>query len=99
MNQSQSWQETWHCPCAWNQSEKDSTRGRTLTLERRVFATVATADQIAVDSGGEQWREVAGGKKTIRRPEAVEQDTRGLRGFKGIFKISPVSIYIPTLSV
>ena len=60
MDQSQSWQETWHCPCARNRSEKDSTRGRTLTLERRVFATAATAEQIAVDGGGDQRREAAG---------------------------------------
>ena len=74
MDQSQSWQETWHCPCARNQSEKDSTRGQTLTLERRVFATAATARQIAVDGGGDQRREVAG---SIRRPEEAEQVTRG----------------------
>ena len=77
MDQSQSWQETWHCPCARNRSEKDSTRGRTLTLERRVFATGATAEQIAIDGGGDQRREVAGGEKTIRRPEEAEQVTRG----------------------
>ena len=62
MNQSQSWQETWHCPCASNQSEKDNTRGRTLTLERRVFATAATAEQIAVDGG-----ETSGGRSLAAR--------------------------------
>ena len=72
MDQSQSWQETWHCPCARNRSEKDSTRGRTLTLEWRMFAMVATAEQIAIDGGGDQRREVAGGEKTIRRPEEAE---------------------------
>ena len=36
----------------------------------------ATAGQIAVDGDGNQWREVAGGKETIRRPEEAEQDTR-----------------------
>ena len=77
MDQSQSWQETWHCPCARNQSEEDITRGRTLTLERRVFAMAATAEQIAVDGGGDQRREVAGGERTIRRPEEAEQVTRG----------------------
>ena len=77
MDQSQSWQETWHCPCARNQSEKDSTRGRTLTLERRVFSTAAMAEQIAVDGGGDQWLEVAGGERTIRRPEEAEKVTRG----------------------
>ena len=72
MDQSQSWQETWHCPCARNQSEKDSTRGQTLTLERGVFATATTAEQIVVDDGGDQRREVTGGEKTIRRPEEAE---------------------------
>ena len=72
MDQTQSWKETWHCPCARNRSEKDSTRGRTLTLERRVFATPATAEQIAIDGGGDLRREVAGGEKTIRRPEEAE---------------------------
>ena len=99
MYQSQSWQETWHCPCARNRSEKDNTRGRTLTLERRVFATAATAEQIAADGGGDLRREVAGGKRTIRRPEAAEQDTRGVKSFGEISKIQPVSIYILTLSV
>ena len=42
-----------------------------------MFATAATAEQIAVDGGGDQWREVAGGEKTIRRPEEEEQVTRG----------------------
>ena len=79
MDQSKSWHETWHCHCARNRSEKDSTRGRTLTLERRVFATVATAEQIAVDGGGDQRREVAGGEKTIRRPQEAEQAMRGER--------------------
>ena len=72
MNQSQSWQETWHCPCARNRSEKDSTRGRTLTLEQRVFATTAKAEQIAVDGSRDQWREVVGGERTIQRPEEAE---------------------------
>ena len=49
--------------CARNRSEKDSTRGRTLTLERRVFATVATAEQIVVDGGGDQQRETAGNEE------------------------------------
>ena len=60
MDEFQSWQETWHCPCARNQSEKDSTRDRTLTLMWRVFATTAMTEQIAVDGGGDQQREVAG---------------------------------------
>ena len=77
MDQSQSWQETWHCPRARNQSEKDNTRDQTLTLMRRVFATAATTKQIAVDGGGDQRREVAGGERTIRRPEEAEQVTQG----------------------
>ena len=39
--------------------------------------TAATAGQIAVDGGGDQRREVAGGEKTVRRPEEAEQVTRG----------------------
>ena len=77
MDQSQSWQETWHCPCPRSRSEKYSTRDRTLTLERRVFATAATAGQIAIDGGGDQMREVAGGEKTTWRPKEAEQVTRG----------------------
>ena len=77
MDQYQSWQETWHCPCARNRSEKDSTRGRTLTVERRVFAMAAMAEQIAIDGGRDQRWEVAGGERTIRRPEEAEQVTRG----------------------
>ena len=53
----------------------------------------------SVDDNGNQQREVAGGEKTIQRPKAAEQDTRGLRGFEEISKISPVGLYIPTLSV
>ena len=68
---------TAHCPCARNRSEKDSTRGRTLTLERRVFATAATTEQIAIDGGGDHQREVAGGERTIRRPEEAKQVTCG----------------------
>ena len=44
---------------------------------RRAFATAATAEQIAVDGGGDQRREVTGGERTIRRPEEAEQVTRG----------------------
>ena len=59
----------------------------------------ATAGQIVVDGGRDQRREVAGSEKTIWRPEGAEQDTRGLRRFEVISKISPVDIYILTLSV
>ena len=53
----------------------------------------------SVDGGRVQRREVVGGEETIRRPEEAEQDTRGLREFEEISKVSPVGIYIPTLSV
>ena len=59
----------------------------------------ATEGQKSIDGDGNQRREVAGGKRMIQRPEAAEQDTRELRGFEEISKISPVGIYIPTLSV
>ena len=42
-----------------------------------MFATAATAEQIVVDGVRDQRREVAGGEKTIRRPEEAEQVTRG----------------------
>ena len=42
-----------------------------------MFATAATAEQISVESGGDQRQEVAGGERTIRRPEEAEQVTRG----------------------
>ena len=42
-----------------------------------MFATAATVGQIAVDGGGDQRQEVAGGEKTIRRPEEAEQVMRG----------------------
>ena len=60
---------------------------------------MTTEGQNSVDGDGNQRREVAGGEKMIWRPEAAEQDTRGLRGFEEISKISPVGLYIPTLSV
>ena len=53
----------------------------------------------SIDSGRNQRWEVAGSDEAIQRPEEAEQDTRGLRGFEEISKISPVGIYIPTLSV
>ena len=39
---------------------------------------VTMAEQNPIDGDGNQRREVAGDEKTIRRPEAAEQDTRGL---------------------
>ena len=56
-------------------------------------------EYISIDGDGNQRREVAGGKEMIQRPEEAEQDTPGLRGFEVISKISPVGMYIPTLSV
>ena len=55
--------------------------------------------KISVDGGIDQLREVAGDERVIRRPEAAEQDTCELRGFGEISKISPLGLYIPTLSV
>ena len=48
-----------------------------------------TKGQKSIDGDGNQRREAAGGERTIRRPEAAEQDMRGLRGFEEISKISP----------
>ena len=42
-----------------------------------MFATAAKAEQISVDGSGDQRREVAGGERTIWRPEEAEQVTRG----------------------
>ena len=39
---------------------------------RQVFATAATAEQIVVDGGGDQRREVAAGEKMTQRPEEAE---------------------------
>ena len=36
----------------------------------------ATEGQKSVDGDGNQWREVAGGERTIRRPEEAEQAVR-----------------------
>ena len=55
--------------------------------------------RISIDGGRDQRREVTGDEKTIQRPEAAEQDTRGMECFEEISKISPVGIYILTLSV
>ena len=57
----------------------------------------ATEVKISVNGGGDQRWEVAGDERTIRRPEAAEQDTRRLRGFGEISKIRPDGIYILTL--
>ena len=60
---------------------------------------MTTAGKNLVDGDGNQWREVVGDDKTIQRPKKAEQDTCGMEGFEEISKISPVGIYIPTLSV
>ena len=41
----------------------------------------------SIDGGGDQWREVAGDERTIQRPEAAEQDTRGMKSFGEFSKI------------
>ena len=53
----------------------------------------------SVDGDGDQWREVAGDERMIRRSEAAEQDTRRVKGFGEISKIQPDKTYILTLSV
>ena len=53
----------------------------------------------SVDGDGDQWQEVASDERTVRRLEAMEQDTRGMKGFGELSKIQPVGIYILTLSV
>ena len=53
----------------------------------------------STDGDRDQRREVAGDERMIRRPEAAEQDTCGLKGFGEISKIQPVGIYILRLSV
>ena len=58
-----------------------------------------TAGKNPVDSDENQWREVASDKETIQRPKAAEQDTCGLRRFEEISKISPMGLYILSLSV
>ena len=57
------------------------------------LATAATAGQIAIDGDGDQRREVAGSKRTIRRPEEAEQVTRGRRGSENFPKFG-LLVYI-----
>ena len=59
----------------------------------------ATAALKSVDGDRDRWWEVASDERMIWRPEAAEQDMRGLMGFEEISKISPMDIYILTLSV
>ena len=65
---------------------RNSTKIKFIPYSSGELATAATAGQIAVDGGGDQRREVADRERMIRRPEAAEQDTRGLRSFKENFQ-------------
>ena len=78
---------------------RNSTKIKFIPYFSGELAMVTMAGQIAVGGGGDERLEVTGGERTIRRPEAAEQDTRGLRGFEEFSKISPVGLYIKTLSV
>ena len=60
---------------------------------------MATAETIPVDSGGDQRREAAGDEEDDPETQEAERAMRGRRGFGEISKISPMSIYSPTLSV
>ena len=50
---------------------------------------VATAEQITVDGGGDQRREVAGDEETIRTLESAELDTRGRMVLEEFPKFDP----------
>ena len=58
-----------------------------------------TAGAKSVDGGGDQLLEAAGDEETIRRPSMAERAIARAKGFGGISKILPVTIYSPTLSV
>ena len=49
--------------------------------------------KISVDGGEDQRREVAGGERTVRRPEEAEQVMRGREGSEKFPKFGP-SVYI-----
>ena len=67
-----------HGKAMWYESElSNSTKIKFIPYFSGELATAATAGQIAIDGGGDQWREVAGGERTIRRPEEAKQVTRG----------------------
>ena len=51
---------------------RNSTKIKFIPYFGGELATAATAVKISVDSGGDQWREVAGSDRTIRRPEEAE---------------------------
>ena len=63
------------------------------------LATVATAETIFVDGGGDQRLEAAGGEEDDPETQEAERAMRGRRGFGEISKILPVTIYSLTLSV
>ena len=53
----------------------------------------------SVDGDGDQLLEAAGDKETIRRPSMAERAIARAKGFGGISKFLPMTIYSPTLSV
>ena len=53
----------------------------------------ATEGQKSVDGDGNQRREVASDERTIRRPEAAEQDTRGRRFWRNFQNLTRRYIY------
>ena len=53
----------------------------------------------SIDAGGDQLLEVAGDEETIRRPLMAELAIARAKGFGGISKFLPVTIYSPTLPV
>ena len=53
----------------------------------------------SVNGGGDQRQEVASDEETIRRPSMAERAIARAKGFGGISKFLPVTIYSPTLSV
>ena len=54
---------------------------------------------IPIDGGGDQRQEAAGDEETIRRPGMAERAIARVKGFGGINKFLPMTIYSPTLSV
>ena len=53
----------------------------------------ATAVEISVDGGGDQWQEVTGEERMIRRPEEAEQVMRGREGSEKFPNFGPL-VYI-----
>ena len=54
---------------------------------------------ISIDGGGDQRLETAGDEEDDPETQDAERAMRGRRGFREIYKILPVGIYRPTLSV